>query len=75
VARLRPADRRLEVPMTVEASRCDAHAVADSKKTFLLPLWLRVGAAEEQYLEVEVTGRGRQLLTDVISDCVAAERG
>ncbi len=75
LATLRPGDRRITVPVTVEASRCDAHAVADSKKTFLLPLWLRVGAAEEQYLEVEVTGRGRQLLTDVISDCVAAERG
>jgi hypothetical protein len=61
--------------VAVAASRCDAHAVADSKKTFLLPLWLRVGAAEEQYLEVEVTGRGRRLLTDVISDCVAAEQG
>jgi hypothetical protein len=75
LATLRPGDHRITVPVTIEASRCDAHAVADSKKTFLLPLWLRVGAAEEQYLEVEVTGRGRRLLTDVISDCVAAERG
>ncbi len=75
LAILRPGDERLTVPVAVAASRCDAHAVADSKKTFLLPLWLRVGAAEEQYLEVEVTGRGRRLLTDVISDCVAAEQG
>ena len=75
LAILRPGDERLTVPVAVAASRCDAHAVADSKKTFLLPLWLRVGAAEEQYLEVEVTGRARRLLTDVISDCVAAERG
>ncbi len=75
LAILRPGDERLTVPVAVAESRCDAHAVADSKKTFLLPLWLRVGAAEEQYLEVEVTGRGRRLLTDVISDCVAAEQG
>ncbi|MDQ3538623.1 MAG: hypothetical protein M3415_07505 [Actinomycetota bacterium] len=75
LATLRPDDDRLALPVTVEATRCDAHAVADSKKTFLLPLWLRLDAAEEQYLEVEVSGRGRRVLTDLIGECVAAEHG
>lgn len=56
-------------PIRVRATRCEPHALAESKKTFRFPAWVALGGEAAQYLELEVTGRGRQLLQDNLDEC------
>lgn len=53
----------------VRATRCDPHALAENKKTFRFPVWVALGNEAGQYLEVEPTGRGRELLQANLDDC------
>jgi hypothetical protein len=47
IGELPAGERRLEVPVTVEPERCDAHAMADAKFPYLFRTWLSVGELED----------------------------
>jgi hypothetical protein len=72
--RLDPDTERGDIPIEVTASRCDSHAMAESKKSFVFPLWVRLGDAPEQYLTIEPQDEVRSLLTDLMVECAAAAR-
>ncbi len=75
LVRMDPATRSARVPVEITASRCDAHAMADSKKMFLFPVWVTLGDDPEQYLEISPEGRGRRMLEELIQACVAGRDG
>ena len=72
---LEPGRTEASVGVRIRASRCEPHAVAESKKTFRFPLWVALGDEEAAFLEVAIGGRGRELLQDNIDDCSARLRG
>ncbi|MDN4484289.1 hypothetical protein [Demequina lignilytica] len=64
------ADRdRLEVPVSIRVARCDPHAFAESKKTFLFKTWLEAGEADEVYVEVYAEGDLRDALQALFDAC------
>ena len=65
---LEPDDRDGSVPIVVSASRCDAHALIESKKSYRFPMWISVGEADARYLEVEPTGEARTVLERVLQE-------
>ncbi|MPZ74860.1 MAG: hypothetical protein GEU74_16885 [Nitriliruptorales bacterium] len=58
-----------EVDVQLGILRCDPHGMAESKKTYRFPIYVSLGEAEAQYLEVEPTGSGRALLERMLDDC------
>lgn len=58
--------------MSVEflASRCDVHAVAESKKTFQIPVWISAAGYNTQFVTIEPTGDLRDELQDLIQTCL-----
>lgn len=70
-ATLPPDGDHAEVGVSVTADRCDAHAVADSKKSFQFRSWIALGD-DEVFLELVPTDAGRQLLDGLIQSCLAA---
>lgn len=71
---LEPGQTEASVGVRIRASRCEPHAVAESKKTFRFPMWVAVGDEEAQFLEVAIDGRGRELLQENVDDCSARLR-
>ncbi|MPZ87856.1 MAG: hypothetical protein GEU81_07230 [Nitriliruptorales bacterium] len=67
--RLDPATESAEIPVEISASRCDAHALTESKKSFVFPMWVSLGEAPEQYLEIEPEGDSRRLLEQLLDEC------
>lgn len=65
---LRPEDQAATLPVTVRADRCDAHAFAESKKTYVFPAWFEVDG-EEIAVEYQATGLAREYLTDLFAAC------
>ena len=57
------------VPVQLGITRCDPHGLAESKKTYRWPIYIGLGQAESQYLEVEPTGKGRALLEEMLDRC------
>jgi hypothetical protein len=68
LAVLPPAERRAELPVRISATRCEAHALAESKKTFVFPFWAAVDGLEPQYLVFDVSPEARALLDKLIAD-------
>lgn len=66
-----------DVEVVVTAARCDAHALTESKKTFVFSLLVSVDGAEPARveLEAEAGGAARQALDRAIDECVAARTG
>ena len=71
---LEPGQDEASIGVRFRASRCEPHAVAESKKTFRFPMWVAMGDEEAEFLEVAIGGRGRQLLQDNVDDCSARLR-
>lgn len=67
--RLPAAAQTATVPIEIRASRCDPHALADIKKPFHFSLWVSLGSAEAQYLEIDAKGEGREVLNDLMAGC------
>ncbi|SDR11720.1 hypothetical protein [Thermostaphylospora chromogena] len=67
VATLRPQDDRLRIPVRIIATRCDAHALAESKKTFVLPYWVSIDGGRPHYLEFTVSPALRTRLQSLIA--------
>lgn len=68
IAVLSPGQTRLDVPVQFAATRCDAHALAESKKTFVFPHWAAVDTLEPQYLEFHPSSALRAHLDALIAD-------
>lgn len=51
----------LELPLRITATRCDAHALADSKRSYVLPFYVALGSAEPQLVTTtaDATLRGQ----------------
>lgn len=65
---LDPGDRRVVIPVEFRASRCDLHALIESKKRFVISTWAKLSGGEEQHLELRpdpgLEAQLRQLLAD-----------
>lgn len=57
---LDPATGSAELPIEVTAGRCDPHALAESKRTYVFELWVRIGAGPEEYLALQPDEEGRR---------------
>ncbi len=66
--------RRVEIPVTVRASRCDPHAFAESKKTFVFAAWIQVDG-REQYVEFQPDPVWHTRLQALFDACGEVERG
>ncbi len=58
----------------IVASRCDPHAVADSKKTYLFSVWVELGEAPAQVVTVYSEPVLRRQLARLIDACVTSQR-
>ena len=65
---LAPEEESVTVPVTVRATRCDAHAFAESKKTYVFPAWIEVDG-EEIAVEYTATGAVEDRLYALFSAC------
>ncbi len=61
--------RSLEIPVTIVASRCDPHAFAESKKTFVFPAWVSVDGAQLEYVEFQPGAVVRDALQELFDAC------
>lgn len=61
-----------EVPIRIRAERCEPHAVAESKKTFVFPIWVRVADDETRYVTIEPDTPLRNALQQLIDECQRA---
>jgi len=71
-AALGPGDEAMDVTVTLSAERCEPHALAESKKTFQLPVWVALDDGEPQFLELTVTGEPRRALDVALHEGCAA---
>lgn len=60
-------------PVRIRVSRCDPHAVIESKKTFELSIWVSIGDREPQRIVVTPEGELRAVLEGLIQDCLRAQ--
>ncbi|MBW3618918.1 MAG: hypothetical protein KY461_01625 [Actinobacteria bacterium] len=59
VLTLPAGDDATEVPVEISAARCDPHALIESKKTYLFPMWVELEGEPVVFLTVEPTGPAR----------------
>jgi hypothetical protein len=64
---LDPAATSAELPVEIVASRCDPHALSDSKRTFVFPTWVTVDGGPEQYTTIALSDDGRQRMDELIT--------
>jgi hypothetical protein len=70
ILRVTDEEPTASVPITISADRCDPHALAESKRTFMFLTWVTVGEAESVPLDLEPVGAARTALEDVFATCV-----
>ncbi|MGH9137271.1 MAG: hypothetical protein ACRD0G_09535 [Acidimicrobiales bacterium] len=58
------------IDVEIAASRCEPHAVIESKKTFEFAVWVTAGEYEAEHVVVRATGPLRDELQAVIDECV-----
>ena len=68
-ATLAPSEQVMDVTVRFSAERCEPHALAESKKTFLFPVWVALDGGEPQFVELEVLGAARRALDDALDAC------
>jgi hypothetical protein len=61
--------RRDAVPVTITADRCDSHAVAEFKRPFVFLSWIRLGDGSAAPVELELDGRAREALEELLASC------
>ncbi len=57
--------------VTITTQRCDGHALAESKKTFVFLTWVSVDGAEPVPVELHPEGAARAALEDLLHACMA----
>ncbi|MFC0452551.1 hypothetical protein [Rhodococcus jostii] len=73
-ATMRADQDRLSVDITIDAARCDPHALAEAKKPFVFPLWIVVGSSEPEYSRIPVSEENRRILTNYLTETCDARR-
>ena len=73
-ATLGPGDDARQVPVSIRVARCDPHAFAESKKTFLFKVWMTMDGGPEAYIEVYAGGELREALQDLFDACGESAR-
>jgi len=73
-ATMRADEDRLSVDITIDAARCDPHALAEAKKPFVFPLWIAVGSSEPEYSRIPVSEENRRILTNYLTVTCGARR-
>lgn len=68
---LTPDQHVARLAVRIIASRCEPHAVADSKKTYLFSVWLEVGDATAQLVAIDAEPVMREQLDELIVACMA----
>jgi hypothetical protein len=68
-ATLEPGVPVVAVPVRITATRCDPHALAESKKTFVFGVWLGLGGEPERYVEVRPEAELEQALLAALEFC------
>lgn len=63
VLRLAPTEPEAATDVAVTVARCDAHARADSKRSFVLPAWVQVDGAPEVYTTLAVDDATQAVMT------------
>jgi hypothetical protein len=64
-----PADDHDSVGVTFTASRCDSHALTESKKTFIFVAFVSLDGAPAVRVELETDGELREVLEGFIEAC------
>ncbi|GII90398.1 hypothetical protein [Sinosporangium siamense] len=65
-----PASRaRVEIPVRFLMTNCDAHALTESKKSFVFPYWVKVDGREAIYMTLTVPEEARRALDELIAAC------
>jgi hypothetical protein len=72
VAALPPDASHVRIPVEVSATRCDAHGLAGSQKTFVFSVWISVDGAEPIYLEVRPPPEVESAMRATIDSCIRA---
>lgn len=72
IATLDADHRSVSIPVTINVARCDAHAVIESKKSYLLPVWFTAGGRDDQFVTIEFTGDLRAELDRMVTQCLEA---
>ena len=69
VAVLEPSQDAATVPIMIEQSgNCAAHALAESKKTFIIPIGFAVGDDEPTSYVITFDDPAKKLLNDMINE-------
>lgn len=73
-ATMRADEDRLSIDITIDAARCDPHALAEAKKPFVFPLWIAVGSSAPEYSRIPVSEENRRILTNYLTTTCDARR-
>lgn len=73
VATMPPGAPVARIPVEVSATRCDAHGLAGSQKTFVFSVWVAVGDAEPVYVEVRPPPELESAMRDTLDACIRAD--
>ena len=74
-ASLEPSQQATSLAVEIEVTRCDPHAVTESKKSFDFAMWVTIGERPQQYVIVRPAGDLLQQLQTLIDRCVLAYAG
>lgn len=72
VTRLGAAENEASIPVDVTATRCDAHGLAGSQKTFVFSVWVSVGDGLPVYVELRPEPRLEEAMRATIDACIRA---
>lgn len=72
VATIPPGAPDARIPVEVSATRCDAHGLAGSQKTFVFSVWVAVGDAEPVYVEVRPPPELESAMRATLDACIRA---
>ena len=72
VATMTPSAAVAQIPVEVSATRCDAHGLAGSQKTFVFSVWVAVGGAEPVYVEVRPPPELESAMRATLDACIQA---
>ena len=64
-----------QVGITFSASRCDEHALTESKKTFVFPAWIHLDGGDATKVDLRAEGELRAVLEGFLEQCFAAPPG
>jgi hypothetical protein len=68
---LKPGANELRIPVVVDGDRCTPHVLAEIKKPYVFPAFVRLDGGEPLYTELPITDAERTAFKPVIDACAA----